>query len=85
VIGHGAIGRPAVWLGAVAWSSLIVGMAAAVAIAYDVWGRGYRQKMVAMEAGGGSYLPGPVQDQPASPRSRSLIHAMNARTSPESC
>ena len=41
---------PASWLVALAWAALAVAFASAGWIAYDIWGRGYRQMMGVMEA-----------------------------------
>jgi tryptophan-rich sensory protein len=40
---------PPVWLTAVAWASLAVSVATALAIVYDIRGRGRRQRMAVME------------------------------------
>lgn len=40
---------PASWLVAVAWAALAVGIASAIAMAVDIYGRGYRQRMPIME------------------------------------
>jgi Domain of unknown function (DUF4396) len=45
----GSSNFPPAWLEALAWASLILAMVVAAAISYDEWGRGYRQKMAAME------------------------------------
>lgn len=41
---------PATWLTTVAWIALALAFATAALIAYDIYGRGYRQKMAVMEA-----------------------------------
>lgn len=41
---------PPTWLTIVAWVSLAVALATAALIAFDIFGRGYRQKMAVMEA-----------------------------------
>ena len=41
---------PPTWLTVVAWVALAVAFASALLIVYDIYGRGYRQKMAVMEA-----------------------------------
>lgn len=41
---------PPAWLAVLAWVALVVAVASAAEIAYDLFGRGYRQKMPVMAA-----------------------------------
>jgi hypothetical protein len=41
---------PPAWLTALSWAGLAVAFASTAAIACDIWGRGYRQRMRIMEA-----------------------------------